>query len=201
MDTHTRAARGERADDCRMVHGAVRVGRRLVSGKQWATSRTSALLRAGQLFSGHMDRPGHGSVVRAGMPQHRGGRGVFIARRLDDYACGYTVMVKAPQRRCSPKVRVPMWHSTQRISQFDSQPGRLRLRWLASQHPRPLPLPRWLRVSSLLHRMGGPCDFRRHSQCARARFQARSITSSENSKSAAMRVLYRMPKRYSTAVQ
>jgi hypothetical protein len=65
-------------------------------------------------------------------------------------------------------------------------PGRLRLRWLASQAPRPLPLPRFFQASCLLRRVGGPCDLRLHSHLPPARSHAASTTDWENSKPAAM---------------
>lgn len=174
----------------RMAHGAVRLGCRVVPGEQWSTSGTVPVSRAGYMLGRHVDRTGRRFALCSSVRHFRASRSLLVTRRMDHHPCGTTCLDKAPQGRCRPNVRVPRWHSTQRISQFENQPGRLRSRWLASQQPGPLPLPRFLRDSRLLQGAGGPCDFRLHSQWPLARAQAAAITSGVNSNPAPMPALY-----------
>jgi len=170
----------------RVAHGALRLGCRVVLREQRPATWPVAFLWPRYVSCGNLDRAGSGSVVCQGMRHARRSGRLPVPRRMDDHSRCAPRLVETSQRRCRPNVRVPVWQSTQRISQFESVPGRFRLRWLASHFPGPLPLPLFFRLNRLLHRVGGPCDLRLHSQCPSQRSQAAWMTAGENSKSAAM---------------
>jgi hypothetical protein len=172
-----------------MVHGALRLGCRVVPRQQRTAAWATPILWAWYLPCGYVDGARPRPIVRKEVPDGRGSKQLPVSRRLDDYPCCNPCVAEASQRRCKPNEPVPLWHSTQRISQFDRVPGRLRLRWLASQHPGPLPLPLFLKLRRLLQRAGGPCDSRLHSQRPLARSHASWMTAPENSKPAAIRIL------------
>src|SRR5580658_10005950 len=178
----------------RVAHGALRLGCCVVSWKQRTEARSISFLWTRYLLSGNLDWSGYGLTVRQGMQHSRRSRNLSIARRVDYLTRCHSRMVEAYQRRCGfPKVPVPLWQSTQRISQFERVPGRFRLRWLVSHSPGPLPLPLFLKLKRLLQRIGGPCDLRRHSQCPLQRSQADWMTAGENSKLAAIQSILTRP--------